>query len=174
MRRNFLKSSLFTLTTINFWPVRLFNSKTFDQVTLFHINSDRSFWKNETHRETLLNIVSQNPSATIPVDWPSLTITINQDDSLHMSLYQKIAQRLNRANLNHNVIYLSNEEFWDNWTSYEFTLLDWDTAGRSRAEIASLMIDPQSHLCLQNAHSLCSNASAHPSKDPFRHLVAVI
>ncbi len=173
MRRQFLTSSALVVAAISGLPIKKFNFNPQNKTTFFHINSQLPFWKNEAARETLLNIVSQNSLPMTTFAAPALSITINQDHPEHVAIYQKVSKRLQAAQIDHNVIFLSEKAFWDNWTSYEFTFIDWITNDRTESALADLMISANSNLCMENAQLLSSTSSV-SSSNPFCFLATPV
>ncbi|MBY0384960.1 hypothetical protein K2X05_07365 [bacterium] len=174
MRRQFLATSALLVATFSGLPTDKLYFRPKKKTTFFHINSHLSFWKNEAARKNLLNIISQDSLLVMEFTAPALSITINQDNLEHVAIYHKVSQRLQAAKIDFNVVFLSDEIFWDNWTSYEFTLIDWMTGNLTPSDLAAQMISANSHFCMDNAPKLASASLEQKSIDPFCFLAAAV
>ena len=174
MRRQFLASSAFLVASFSGLPIDRLSFAPKKKTTFFHINSHLSFWKSEAARKSLLNIISHDSAPEMEFAAPPLSITINQDNPEHVAIYQKVSKRLQAAKINFNVVFLPDNVFWDNWTSYEFTLIDWKTHDLTPSDLAEQMISTNSHLCLDNAHILASTSTERNSRNPFCFLATAV
>lgn len=189
MRRNFLKSGLLLIASAYPLPFIKGNNpisefikdsleKSFplgNKQTFFHINSSHSFWKIDSNRKSLIDLLDSNKRPLDASRFPEIEITISSENSEHLKKVQRISAKLSNLGINHRITFLSEDQFWNNWQNYEFSLVDWVSTDRTNRQISNLFCSPQSKFCLSRTRELISSSSSQlVAEHPFRWIATPV